>query len=60
MREITLADIVEFVNARQRATEWLRACLGSAGEECGRHVATLVGWIEDHVAELRDARGTDM
>jgi DNA-binding HxlR family transcriptional regulator len=30
------------------------------GEECGRHVATLVGWIEDHVAELRDARGTDM
>ena len=30
------------------------------GEECARHVATLVGWIEDHVIELRTARGTDM
>jgi DNA-binding HxlR family transcriptional regulator len=30
------------------------------GEECARHVATLVGWIEDHVIDFQTARGTDM
>jgi|SRR5579863_4633653 DNA-binding HxlR family transcriptional regulator len=30
------------------------------GVDCAKHVATLLGWIEDHVIELRTARGTDM
>jgi DNA-binding HxlR family transcriptional regulator len=30
------------------------------GEECAAHVATLLGWIEAHVVELRNARGADM
>jgi len=30
------------------------------GEECAAHVATLLGWIETHVDDLKNARGAIM
>ena len=30
------------------------------GEECAAHVATLLGWIETHVSDLKNARGAHM
>src|SRR6202166_4046795 len=34
--------------------------LTTLGTECAAHVATLLGWIEAHVTDLRNARGSDM
>lgn len=30
------------------------------GEDCATHVAALLGWIETHVSDLRNARGALM